>query len=88
MHVSSISPVAVVLIAVAALLIFGPKKLPELGRAVGVTLREFKKGTKGLIDDDDDETKKNVINQNPTQIEQKDATTVQSSDNKENENVK
>lgn len=87
-HLSAISPVAIVLIAVAALLIFGPKKLPELGRAVGVTLREFKKGTKGLIDDDDeDDAKKVVIDQKPTQIEQKD-TTVQASESKEKENVK
>lgn len=30
------------LIAVAALLIFGPKKIPELGSALGKTLRGFK----------------------------------------------
>ncbi|MGE5656627.1 MAG: twin-arginine translocase TatA/TatE family subunit [Actinomycetota bacterium] len=31
-------------IALAAILIFGPKKLPELGSAVGKTLRSFKEG--------------------------------------------
>jgi sec-independent protein translocase protein TatA len=41
------------LIFIIALIIFGPKKLPELGRAVGSTLREFKQSTKGIIDDDD-----------------------------------
>jgi sec-independent protein translocase protein TatA len=40
-----------VLIIVMALIVFGPNKLPELGRAVGATLREFKRSTKGLIDD-------------------------------------
>lgn len=30
------------LIAVAALLVFGPKKIPELGSALGKTLRGFK----------------------------------------------
>jgi sec-independent protein translocase protein TatA len=30
------------LIAIAALLIFGPKKIPELGNALGKTLRGFK----------------------------------------------
>ena len=30
------------LIAVAALLVFGPKKIPELGNALGKTLRGFK----------------------------------------------
>lgn len=39
------------LIIVMALIVFGPNKLPELGRAVGSTLREFKRSTKGLIDD-------------------------------------
>lgn len=33
---------SIVLITVVALLIFGPKKLPELGKAAGNTLREFK----------------------------------------------
>lgn len=40
-----------ILILVLALIIFGPKKLPEMGRAMGQTLREFKKSTKGLIED-------------------------------------
>jgi sec-independent protein translocase protein TatA len=44
---------SMVVIGAAALLIFGPKKLPELGRAAGDTLREFKNSTKGLADDDD-----------------------------------
>jgi sec-independent protein translocase protein TatA len=43
------------LIALVALLIFGPKKLPELGKAAGHTLKEFKDATKGLADDDDDD---------------------------------
>ena len=40
-----------VLILVLALIIFGPKKLPELGRAVGQTLGEFKKSAKELTSD-------------------------------------
>ncbi|MFS0865356.1 twin-arginine translocase TatA/TatE family subunit [Fredinandcohnia sp. 179-A 10B2 NHS] len=49
---------SIILIVFAALLIFGPKKLPQLGRAAGNTLREFKNATKGLADDDDDDDKK------------------------------
>jgi sec-independent protein translocase protein TatA len=45
---------SLILIVFVALLIFGPKKLPELGKAAGNTLREFKNATKGLADDDDD----------------------------------
>ena len=32
------------IIAVVAILIFGPKKIPELGNALGKTLRSFKDG--------------------------------------------
>lgn len=42
-----------IILGIVALLIFGPKKLPELGKAMGSTLREFKNATKGLADDDD-----------------------------------
>ncbi|WP_235863395.1 twin-arginine translocase TatA/TatE family subunit [Ureibacillus sinduriensis] len=66
MHLNAISPFAVVIICVVALLVFGPKKLPELGRAMGTTLREFKKGTSGLLDDEVEKKK------NASVIEQKD----------------
>lgn len=46
---------SIVLIIILALILFGPKKLPELGKAMGHTLREFKSATKGLTDDDEDE---------------------------------
>jgi sec-independent protein translocase protein TatA len=39
----SIGPAELILIFVIALLVFGPKKLPEIGRSVGKALREFKK---------------------------------------------
>ncbi|WP_207308580.1 twin-arginine translocase TatA/TatE family subunit [Bacillus timonensis] len=45
------------LIIFFALLVFGPKKLPELGKAAGTTLREFKKATKGILEDDHIEPK-------------------------------
>ena len=39
------------IIAVVAILIFGPKKIPELGNALGKTLRSFKDGV-GMTDDE------------------------------------
>lgn len=46
-----------IIILVIALVIFGPKKLPEMGRAVGQTLKEFKKSTKELVEEDNPEEK-------------------------------
>ncbi|EPD50145.1 twin-arginine translocase TatA/TatE family subunit [Paenisporosarcina sp. FSL H8-0542] len=51
-------PLSILLIVVVALLVFGPKKLPELGRAFGSSLREFKNATRGLVDDDEDDDHK------------------------------
>lgn len=41
----------ILLIIIAALLLFGPNKLPELGRAVGRTYREFKDATRDIVND-------------------------------------
>lgn len=60
-HLNAIGPASLIIIGLIALLIFGPKKLPSLGRAMGTTLREFRSATKGLTDDEDDDIKKNVI---------------------------
>ncbi|MGP7816474.1 twin-arginine translocase TatA/TatE family subunit [Niallia sp. 01092] len=46
-----------ILILVIALIIFGPSKLPEIGRAFGNTLREFKNSAKDLISSDEKEDK-------------------------------
>ncbi|WP_026703217.1 twin-arginine translocase TatA/TatE family subunit [Salibacterium aidingense] len=42
-----------ILILVIALIIFGPSKLPEIGRAFGSTLKEFKKSANDLMNSDD-----------------------------------
>jgi sec-independent protein translocase protein TatA len=41
----------VIIILALALLLFGAKRLPEIGRGLGKGLREFKSATKGLSDD-------------------------------------
>lgn len=48
---SNIGVPGLILIFIVALVIFGPSKLPEIGRAFGKSLREFKKATEGLTDD-------------------------------------
>lgn len=61
------------LIVLIGILLFGSRKLPELGRAVGRTLHEFRAGTKQLTEELDEhmlvtreaarsETKANIKN--------------------------
>ena len=45
------------IIFVIALLVFGPKKLPELGKSLGKGLREFKKATEDLKSNWEDQMK-------------------------------
>jgi sec-independent protein translocase protein TatA len=44
-----------IVILVIALLVLGPKRLPEVGRSVGKGMREFKESLSGNADDDDDD---------------------------------
>lgn len=57
MNIANLGFPGLILILVIALIIFGPNKLPEIGRAAGNSLREFKNATKGLIDDNKEEKK-------------------------------
>ncbi len=44
----------IAIVLVIALLVFGPKRLPELGKSLGSGLREFKASISGERDDEDD----------------------------------
>ncbi|MDM5198985.1 twin-arginine translocase TatA/TatE family subunit [Fictibacillus enclensis] len=70
---SSIGPTGIILLAIVALLLFGPKKLPELGRAVGRTVKEFKDGTKELMSDEDDDQKHTQYDVNKTEAQKVEA---------------
>lgn len=50
---SSIGVPGLIIILVIVLIVFGPKKLPEIGGAVGKTLSEFKKSAREIMDDDE-----------------------------------
>ena len=48
----SIGPMELVIVLVIALIVLGPKRLPEAGRAVGKGLREFKESIGGRAPDE------------------------------------
>nr|WP_305778763.1 twin-arginine translocase TatA/TatE family subunit [Paenibacillus agaridevorans] len=48
---AGIGTTGLIVIVFVALLLFGPSKLPELGRAFGRTLKEFKNSAKELTSD-------------------------------------
>ena len=53
----NIGPMELIIVLVVVLLIFGPKRLPGLGKQLGTGMREFKESIsgKGGRDDDDDD---------------------------------
>ena len=48
---SVIGVTELVLILVIALVVFGPGKLPDVGKALGKSIREFKNAEKNIIED-------------------------------------
>ncbi|WP_456457011.1 twin-arginine translocase TatA/TatE family subunit [Thermovibrio sp.] len=47
-----------IIILVIALLIFGPKKLPELARSTGKAINEFRKASSGILDEEEEKREK------------------------------
>jgi sec-independent protein translocase protein TatA len=52
---SQIGPMEIVLVLVIALLVLGPKRLPEAGRSIGKGMREFKDSIAGIAKDEDEQ---------------------------------
>jgi len=50
----NIGPLEIGIVLVIALLVFGPKKLPELGRSLGGGMREFKDSVANFHDKEDE----------------------------------
>lgn len=51
----NIGPMELIIVLAIALIVLGPKKLPEVGKSVGRGMREFKEAVSGTSDDDSDE---------------------------------
>lgn len=47
----NIGPTELIVVLVIALIVFGPRRLPEVGRTVGRSLREFRKASQDLKDE-------------------------------------
>ena len=58
------SPVQIIIVLVIVLLVFGAKRLPEMGRSLGRTMREFKSSVSG----DEPATVQDTIAADPAEI--------------------
>jgi sec-independent protein translocase protein TatA len=52
--IPNIGPLEIAIVLVIALIVFGPKKLPELGRSIGSGINEFRHGLSNMGDSDRD----------------------------------
>lgn len=57
MQIFGIGMQELLVILLICLLLFGAAKLPEVGKALGNTIKEFKKAMKGIDSDDDKNVK-------------------------------
>jgi len=53
MSLASIGVPGLIIILVIVLILFGPRKLPEVGAAVGKTLAEFKRSARDIMEDEE-----------------------------------
>jgi sec-independent protein translocase protein TatA len=61
MNFANIGWSGLILILVALLLVFGPSKLPEIGKAFGKSLREFRSATQGMMEEGSKATKEDNV---------------------------
>ncbi|MDQ0417138.1 sec-independent protein translocase protein TatA [Croceifilum oryzae] len=52
-----IKPLGILILIVVALLLWGPKKIPELGKAAGETIKNFRRSLNGSDKDDNESNK-------------------------------
>jgi sec-independent protein translocase protein TatA len=57
----NIGPLEILVVLIIALVVFGPKRLPELGRSLGKGIREFRASIGGNDEDEDEERSQREI---------------------------
>jgi sec-independent protein translocase protein TatA len=62
----NIGPLEILVVLIIALVVFGPKRLPELGNSLGRGIREFRDTVTGEKHDEDDDVKALSASQAPT----------------------
>lgn len=66
----NVGPLEIAIVLVIVLIIFGPKRLPELGKSMGKGIRDFKGAMSGDHDDDEDsvEAKRHELEQSQAKV--------------------
>jgi sec-independent protein translocase protein TatA len=74
--VFNVGPAEILVILLIALIVFGPKRLPEIGKTVGKGLREFRQATQDVKDelsltlsDDEDEDETRPSSSTPPKLD-------------------
>jgi sec-independent protein translocase protein TatA len=62
-------PLDLIVVAVIALLIFGPKRLPEMGSAVGKTIKEFQKSMREVTHPNENASQPTLPQAQPAQVQ-------------------
>ena len=57
----SVGPMELVIVLVIALIILGPKRLPEAGKSLGRGMREFKNSIAGMSGNDDEDEERSTL---------------------------
>ena len=67
--IPNIGPLEIAIVLIIALIVFGPKRLPELGKSLGRGINEFREGVSKIGDDkDDDDDEDDELDREPAAL--------------------
>jgi sec-independent protein translocase protein TatA len=65
----NIGPLELIVVLIIALVVFGPKRLPELGRSLGRGIREFRGSVSGDGNEDEEDEEQRELQQSKAKAE-------------------